>query len=60
VEQADDAGDEAEEEDAEYPLAGPAHVHPMQPKLKPPGTQRLKLKCHKHLSTSAFKSNLRR
>ena len=32
----------------------------MKLKLKPPGTQRLKLKCGKLLSTSAFKLNLRR
>jgi hypothetical protein len=32
----------------------------MKPKLKPPGTKRLKLKCDKLLSTSAFKINLRR
>jgi hypothetical protein len=32
----------------------------MKPKLKPPGTKRLKLNCHEPLSTSAFKFNLRR
>jgi len=32
----------------------------MKPKLKLPGTQRLKLKCDILLSTSAFKFNLRR
>jgi 23S rRNA pseudoU1915 N3-methylase RlmH len=33
----------------------------MQPKLKPPGTQSLKLKCDDILlSTSAFRFNLRR
>jgi hypothetical protein len=32
----------------------------MEPKLKPPRTKRLKLKCDTLLSTSAFKSNLRR
>ena len=32
----------------------------MKPKLKPPGTERLKLKCDILLSTSAFKFNLRR
>ena len=32
----------------------------MKPRLKPPGTKRLKLKCDILLSTSAFKSNLRR
>jgi len=33
---------------------------PMKPTLKPPGTDRLKLKCDSLLSTSAFKFNLRR
>ena len=32
----------------------------MKPKLKPPGTKCLKLKCDIPLSTSAFKFNLRR
>jgi hypothetical protein len=32
----------------------------MEPKLKPPGTKRLKLKCDILLSNSAFKFNLRR
>jgi len=32
----------------------------MKPKLKPPGTKRLKLKCGILLSTSAFNFNLRR
>ena len=32
----------------------------MKPKLKPPGSKRLKLKCDILLSTSAFKFNLRR
>jgi hypothetical protein len=32
----------------------------MKPKLKPPGTKRLKLTCDILLSTSAFKFNLRR
>jgi len=32
----------------------------MKPKLKPPGTKRLKLKCVILLSTSAFKFKLRR
>jgi len=31
----------------------------MKPKLKPPGTERLKLKCDMLLSTSAFTTNLR-
>ena len=35
-------------------------VNPMKPKLKPPGTERLKLQCDTLLSTSAFKTNLRR
>ena len=32
----------------------------MKPKLKPPGTKRLKLKCDIMLSTSALKFKLRR
>jgi hypothetical protein len=32
---------------------------PIKPRLKPPGTKRLKLKCDTLLSTSAFKFNLR-
>jgi len=32
----------------------------VNPKLKPPGTEHLKLKYYIPLSTSAFKSNLRR
>jgi 4-hydroxy-3-methylbut-2-enyl diphosphate reductase IspH len=32
----------------------------VKPKLKPPGTKRLKLNCDILLSTSAFKFNLRR
>jgi hypothetical protein len=35
-------------------------VDPMKPRLKPPGTERLKLRCDILLSTSAFKLNLRR
>ena len=35
-------------------------VDPMKLKLKPPGTERLKLKCIILLSTSAFKFDLRR
>jgi len=35
-------------------------VDPIKPKLKPPGTKRLKLKCDTLLSTSAFKFKLRR
>ena len=35
-------------------------VDPIKPKLKPPGTKRLKLNCNKLLSASAFKFNLRR
>jgi len=34
-------------------------VDPIKPKLKPPGTKRLKLKCDIMLSTSAFKFELR-
>ena len=32
----------------------------MKPKLKPPGTERLKLTCDKLLSTYAFRFSLRR
>ena len=35
-------------------------VAPIKPKLKPPETNRLKLKCDILLRTSAFKFNLRR
>jgi len=35
-------------------------VDPINPKLKPPGTKRLKLKCGTLLSTFAFKFNSRR
>ena len=35
-------------------------VDPIKPKLKPPGTKRLILKCDTLLSTSAFKFHLRR
>jgi len=35
-------------------------VDPIRPKLKPPGTEGLKVKCDILLSTSAFKFNLRR
>jgi len=35
-------------------------VDPIKPKLKPPGTKRLTLKCDILLSTTAFKFNLRR
>jgi len=34
-------------------------VDPIKPKLKPPGTKRLKLHCDALLSTSAFKFNMR-
>ena len=34
-------------------------VDPIKPKLKPPGTNRLKLNCDVLVSTSAFKFNLR-
>ena len=36
------------------------HIDPINPQLKPPGTQRLKLKCGILLSVFAFKSDLRR
>ena len=35
-------------------------LDPNTPKLKPPGTKRLKLKCDILLSSSGFKINLRR
>jgi hypothetical protein len=35
-------------------------VDHIKPKLKPPGTKRLKLKCDMLLSTIGFKCNLRR
>ena len=35
-------------------------VDPIKPKLKPPGTERLKVKHHILLPTFAFKLNLRR
>jgi hypothetical protein len=35
-------------------------VDPIKPKLKPPGTQHLKLNCDILLSTFAFKINVRR
>ena len=38
---------------------GAVQVDPMKPKLKPPGTKRLKLKCDVLLSNFAFKFNLR-
>ena len=38
----------------------PVQVDPMKPKLKPPGTKRLKPKCDILLSTSAFNLNSRR
>ena len=41
-------------------LGRAVQVDPMKPKLKPPGTQRLTLKCDILLSNCAFKFNLRR
>jgi len=41
-------------------LRGAAQLNPMKPKLKPPETKPLKLKCDILLSTSAFTFNLRR
>jgi hypothetical protein len=35
-------------------------VDPIKPELKPPGTERLTLKCDKLLSSFAFNFNLRR
>jgi hypothetical protein len=43
---------------AHEPLLGRVvQVDPIEPKLKPPGTKRLKLKCELLLSSSAFKFN---
>ena len=48
------------------PLAGGVNhgkavqVDPIKPRLKPPGSKRLKLNCDALLSTSAFKFTLRR
>jgi hypothetical protein len=41
-------------------MVGAVQVDPMKPKLKPPGTKRLKLNCEIMFSISAFKYNLRR
>jgi len=41
-------------------IGGAVQVDPMKPKMKPPGTMRLKLKCDILLSTSDFNFNLRR
>ena len=41
-------------------LGRAVQVDPIKPKLKPPGTKRLKLRIKILLSTSAFKFNLRR
>jgi hypothetical protein len=38
----------------------PVQVDPIKPKLKAPGTKRLKLNCHELLSTVAFNFNLHR
>jgi len=57
------AGGEHQSEDRERSGGGggrAVQVDPMKPMVKPPGTERLKLKCDILLSTSAFKSNLRR
>jgi hypothetical protein len=35
-------------------------VDPIKPKLKPPGTKHLRLKCDEVLSSFAFNFNLRR
>ena len=41
-------------------VGGAVQVAPIKPKLKPPGTERLRLNIDILLSTSAFKINLRR
>ncbi len=45
---------------AMFELGKAVQVDPVKPKLKLPGTKRLKLKCHVLRSTSAFRFNLRR
>jgi len=48
-------------ESGQHEMLGEAvQVDPIKPKLKPPGTKRLKLKYDELLSTFAFKFNLRR
>ena len=42
------------------PRGRAVQVDPIKPKLKPPGTKRLKVQCDILLSTSAFHFNLRR
>jgi len=42
-----------------YYLGRAVQVHPVKPTLKAPGTERLKLKYDKPLSSFAIKSNLR-
>jgi hypothetical protein len=42
------------------PQGRAVQVDPMKPKLKPPGTRRLKVKCQIMISTFAFKFKLRR
>jgi hypothetical protein len=44
----------------EQRLGRPLQIDPMIPKLKPPGTERLKLKCDVLLPICAFKFKLRR
>ena len=43
-----------------HALGRAVQVDPINPKLKAPGTERLKLKYNNLLSTSGFKFNLRR
>jgi hypothetical protein len=43
---------------AMFELGKAVQVDPVKPKLKPPGTKHLKLKCDMLLSTSAFKFNV--
>jgi hypothetical protein len=41
-------------------LGRPVQVDPIRPRLKPPGTKRLKLNCDVLRSNSAYKFSLRR
>jgi len=56
----EDGGDGGEDGVDYDGLGRTVQVDPLKPKLKPPGTRRLKLKCDTLLSTSAFKFYLRR
>jgi hypothetical protein len=51
---------QAAEQQEEAEEGREVQVDPMNPKLRPPGSKRLKLNCDVLLSTSAFKFKLRR